>query len=71
MPRTFENFNQKEVGANVSYNFSGKLEGLSLVYFHTAYRTSGDYAAGRDDALGGMYNTNINRVYLTYTYEVF
>ncbi|WP_211825739.1 hypothetical protein [Kistimonas asteriae] len=69
--KDFENFNQKEVGANVSYNFSGKLDGLSLVYFHTAYRTSGDYATGRDDALGGMYNTNINRVYLTYTYEVF
>ncbi len=69
--KNFDNFSQKEFGTNVSYSFSGMLDGLSVSYFHTTYRTSGDALTANADALGGMYNDNINKVYLTYTYEVF
>lgn len=70
--KNFDSFNQKEVGGNISYNFSDVLDGLSLKYFHTAYQASGNtQIAGRDDALNGLYNTHINRLYLTYTVAIF
>ncbi|MCK5894154.1 MAG: hypothetical protein KAG53_07040 [Endozoicomonadaceae bacterium] len=69
--KNFNHFNQEEVGTHISYDFSGQLNGLSLTYFHTAYHASDDTLTDRDDALGGMYNTNINRIYLTYTHKVF
>ena len=68
----FDDFKQKELGTYVNYDFSGKLEGLSLAWYHSAYRTSGTSTdATRDNTLGAMYDADVNRVYLTYTYEVF
>ncbi|OQX33674.1 MAG: hypothetical protein B0D91_13870 [Oceanospirillales bacterium LUC14_002_19_P2] len=68
----FDDFKQKELGAYVNYDFSGKLEGLSLAWYHSAYRTSGTSTdATRDNTLGAMYDADVNRIYLTYTYEVF
>ncbi|WP_211827296.1 OprD family outer membrane porin [Kistimonas asteriae] len=70
--KDIDNFKQKELGAYVNYDFSGKLEGLSLAWYHAAYRTSGTSTdPNRDDLLGALYDADINRVYLTYTYEVF
>ena len=69
--KDIDNFKQKELGAYVNYDFSGKLEGLSLAWYHAAYRTSGDLVNGRTDDLGALYDADVNRFYLTYTYNVF
>ena len=64
-----QNFKRREYGTKISYAFSGQLEGLSLAWLHVNYRADGQDKNG--DAVGGLYDENVNRVYLKYSVSVF
>ncbi len=63
-------FKRREYGSYVSYAFDGSLEGLSLAWLYVNYRAQGEDANGGDrDA--NLYDSDINRLYLTYSVAAF
>ena len=64
-----QNFKRREYGTYISYAFDGQLEGLSLAWLHVNYRANGQDKDGK--AVGGLYDENVNRVYLKYSVSVF
>ncbi|WP_299734395.1 OprD family outer membrane porin [uncultured Endozoicomonas sp.] len=68
-------FKRREYGSYLSYAFDGSLEGLSLAWLHINYRAEGtaegERAAAANQNLGTIYNTNVDRFFLTYSVSVF
>lgn len=64
-----DDFNRREYGSMISYDFDGEFEGLSIAWFYVNYRadgTSNGVKIGED-----LYDEDVNRLYLTYALEVF
>ncbi|CAM3693496.1 OprD family outer membrane porin [Parendozoicomonas haliclonae] len=64
----FSKFDRREFSGNVSYSFSGDLEGLSVAWYHYDYKLDerADGATATDKT-----KENGDRVYLTYSVSVF
>ncbi len=63
-------FKRREYGSYVSYAFDGSLEGLSLAWLYVNYRAQGDAGVDtfREETL---YDSDVNRLYLTYSVAAF
>ncbi len=66
--KDIDDFSQQETASYVSYNFSGRLDGLRLAWYYVEYRGQGKNAGPRGWRL---YDETTNRFYLTYTFNVF
>ena len=63
-----DNFKRSEYGSYLSYAFEGDLKGLSLAWLHVGYRADGQR---NGNAVGGLFEEDVNRLYLKYSVTAF
>ncbi len=65
--KNVDNFKRREYGSMISYDFDAELDGLTIAWLYVNYRADGI----KTDSWNDLYDEDVNRLYLSYSFKAF